>query len=124
MINYAIRRILAAVPVIFGILVVTFTLGRLIPGDPCYAILGERATPDACKRFMTAKGFDQPISTQFGIYLRDVATGNLGDSIRFHRPVTAMLVERLPTTIELAISAFLVAVLVGVPLGVVSARYH
>jgi ABC-type dipeptide/oligopeptide/nickel transport system permease component len=124
MINYTIRRILASFPVILGILVVTFVLGRLVPGDPCSAMLGEKANPAMCQRFMHDKGFDQPILVQLGIYMRDVATGNFGDSIRFSRPIGDMLAERLPTTIELSIAAFLIAVVVGLPLGIVSAKYH
>lgn len=113
-----------AVPVLFGILLVTFVLARLIPGDPCTAILGERATEAACEAFEEAKGLDQPMPVQLGIYMADVAQGDFGDSIRFSRPVTQILVERLPMTIELSSAALAIALLVGVPLGVVSAMRH
>jgi peptide/nickel transport system permease protein len=124
MVNYAIRRIVASVPVILGILVVTFVLGRLIPGDPCKALLGEKATKEVCDRFNKAKGFDQPIPVQLGIYMGEVLQGNFGDSIRFHRPVIEIMVERLPMTIELSVTAFLIAVVVGLPAGILAARYH
>jgi peptide/nickel transport system permease protein len=113
-----------AIPVLLGILVVTFLLARLIPGDPCRSILGEKATAEACERFAELKGLDKPMPTQLGIYMTDVFQGDFGDSIRFSRPVTQILVERLPLTIELSSTALLIAILVGVPLGIISAMRH
>jgi len=124
MVNYSIRRILAAIPVIIGIMIVTFALARLIPGDPCTAMLGEHATPAVCKQFLHTKGLDQPIYVQLLLYMRDAAVFNFGDSIRLHRPVSQLMVERFPQTIELSVSAFLVAVIIGIPAGIISARYH
>lgn len=120
--QFIIRRLLLAIPVILGILVVTFTIARLIPGDPCTAALGERATAEACEAFNKRMGLDQPITTQLGIYMRDILLrGDFGDSIRFSRPVSLMLIERLPVTIELGLAALFLAVLIGVPAGVISA---
>src|SRR5438093_871453 len=99
MITYIIRRIVSSLPVLLGVLVVTFALARLIPGGPCVAMLGEKASPEICARFNHEKGFDRPIPIQFGIYMRDVLRGNLGDSIRFKRTVVQIIVERLPVTI-------------------------
>ena len=65
MINYAIRRIITAIPVLLGILLVTFSLGRMIPGDPCTAILGEKATQEICDRWREDKGLNEPIPVQF-----------------------------------------------------------
>jgi peptide/nickel transport system permease protein len=124
MIQYITRRVLAAIPVIFGILFVTFALARLIPGDPCRAILGEKATKAVCDRFIHEKGLDRPILTQFGIYVSDIARGNFGESIRYSLPVTRLLAERLPTTVELSFSALLIALIFGIPLGVISAVRH
>lgn len=121
MIQYIIRRILSAIPVVFGVLLVTFFLVRAIPGDPCTAILGEKATPEICERFFKAKGLDKPIPVQFGIYLKDVGQGDFGESIRFKRPITTMLLERLPVTVELGMMAVSFAVILGVPLGIISA---
>jgi peptide/nickel transport system permease protein len=118
------RRLLLAIPVLFGILLVTFVLARLIPGDPCTAILGERATEAACAAFEEAKGLNRPMPVQLGIYMGDVVRGDFGDSIRFSRPVTQILVERLPMTIELSAAALAIALVVGVPLGVLSAMRH
>jgi peptide/nickel transport system permease protein len=121
MINYSIRRILVSIPVLVGILLVTFALGRMIPGDPCKSILGEKATAAMCNDFTKRFGLDKPIPVQFGIYMKEVLQGHFGDSIKFHRPVTEIIIERLPVTIELSLAAFIIAVLIGVPLGVISA---
>jgi len=124
MARFVVRRLLYSIPVLLGILLVTFLLARVIPGDPCRAMLGERATDEICDAFNERKGLNEPIWVQFGIYIKDVFTGDLGESFRFGRPVTTMLVERLPITIELSAAALTVAVLVGVPLGIISGYKH
>ncbi len=124
MFKYTIRRVLSSLPVLFGVLVVTFVLARVIPGDPCKSILGEKATPEVCERFNREKGLDKPIPVQFGVYLKDLARGDFGDSIRFRRPITQILVERLPMTVELGLAGLLLASLIGIPLGIISALRH
>ena len=119
MTTYILRRILLSIPVLFGILFVTFALGRLIPGDPCRAMLGEKATDAVCNEFIHRHGLDQPIPVQFGHYINEVAHGDFGRSFRFSKPVTELLIERLPITIELSIAALLVSILVGIPRGVI-----
>ncbi|HBX70258.1 MAG TPA: peptide ABC transporter permease [Chloroflexi bacterium] len=121
MLQYTIRRLLLSIPVIFGILVVTFVMARSIPGEPCKAMLGEKATAEVCERFTREHGLDKPIPVQFGIYMKDILQGNFGKSIRFSRPVSDILIERLPTTIELGLIALIIATVIGVPLGVISA---
>jgi peptide/nickel transport system permease protein len=118
------RRILTSIPVLFGILFITFALARLLPGDPCRAALGERATAKVCDAFIKRNGLDRPIHIQFGIYLQDVIKGDLGNSLRQGRPAMEILIERLPTTVELAIYAMLFAIIVGVPLGIISAYWR
>jgi peptide/nickel transport system permease protein len=122
--QYTARRLLSSIPVLLGILIVVFALSRLIPGEPCKAILGEKATAEACERFDKANGLDKPIYTQFVIYMGNVLQGDFGDSIRFSRPVSIILAERLPTTIELSLAALTIAIIVGIPLGVISAVKH
>ena len=124
MISYILKRLLISIPVLFGILLLTFVLARLIPGDPCKAILGEKATADVCERFEKKFGLDKPITTQFVLYSKRVVTGDFGNSIRFSRPVTQILVERFPVTIELAMGGLIVAIIVGVFLGIISALRH
>lgn len=121
MFEYIVRRVLLAIPVLFGILLVTFVLARLIPGDPCRAILGEKATPDVCERFIHQHGLDRPIHVQLGFYIRDILKGDFGNSIRYSRPVSIILIERLPLTLELGVFALILAILVGLPAGIISA---
>jgi peptide/nickel transport system permease protein len=143
MFQYIIRRILLAIPVLFGILIITFGLARAIPGDPCHSILGEKASAAACEVFNRANGFDQPVincisvekpyhfdlatclanplETQFFIYMGKILKGDFGDSIRFSRPVSLILVERLPMSIELGLVSLLISMLIGIPAGVISA---
>ncbi len=124
MLGYIARRLLVSIPVLFGILLVTFVLASLIPGEPCKAILGERATKEVCERFTRQHGLDRPIYVQFGLYAGRVLQGDFGNSIRFSRPVSQILVERLPMTIELAVGGLILAILIGVPLGIISAMRH
>jgi peptide/nickel transport system permease protein len=124
MIQYFLRRIFSAIPVLFGILLVTFILARVIPGDPCRAILGEKATDAICDRFIREKGLDKPIPEQFVIYMGEIFRGDFGQSIRLGLPITRLLAERLPTTVELSFSALLISMIVGVPLGIISAVKH
>jgi len=124
MIGYILRRLLIAIPVLAGVLVVVFLLLRLVPGEPCTAILGERASPEACERFNEANGLNEPIMVQLGIYAGNAVTGDFGESIRFSRPVSQIIVERLPVTVELTVAALAVAILIGIPLGIAAARRH
>jgi peptide/nickel transport system permease protein len=124
MTSYIIRRLLLAIPVLLGILFVTFAMARMLPGDPCRAVLGERATDQICDAFMKRHGLDKPIPTQFGVYLGEIARGDFGDSLRFQRPVTELLSERLPVTVELSLYALTFAFIVGIPLGIISAYWR
>lgn len=119
--TYILRRALASIPVLFGILFITFILARSIPGHPCEMILGEKATREMCENLLKSKGIDKPVLVQFGIYVQEVMRGDFGNSIRFNRPVIQILVERLPATIELSLSAFFIAIVIGIPAGIISA---
>lgn len=121
MTRFVLRRLALSIPVLLGVIFIVFALARLLPGDPCRATLGERATEQACQDFIVRNGLDRPIPVQFWIYLQDLAAGDLGKSVRFGQPATDLLVQRLPTTIELSFYALLFAVVVGIPLGVASA---
>jgi peptide/nickel transport system permease protein len=124
MTTYILRRLLSSIPVLFGILFVTFALGRWIPGDPCRAILGEKATDVVCNEFIHRHGLDRPVHVQFSYYIKEVMAGDFGRSFRFSKPVADLLVERLPITIELSFTALFVSIVVGIPLGVISAVRH
>jgi peptide/nickel transport system permease protein len=121
MLQFVFRRLLLSLPVLFGIVFLVFALARLLPGDPCIAALGERATEAICNAFNARYGLDQPIPIQFLSYLGQLARGDLGDSIAQGRPVTRILIERLPVTVELTLFALLFATVVGVSLGRLSA---
>lgn len=124
MLSYITRRVLLAIPVLIGLLIVTFFLVRLIPGDPCRAILGEKATVEACRSFDERYGLDEPIPVQLVIYVKNILDGNLGESLQSSRPVTQVMVERMPLTMELTVAALFISVAVGIPLGLISARRH
>ena len=124
MTRFLARRLLVTIPVLFGIVFIVFALARLIPGDPCRAVLGERATDAVCDAFIDRYGLDEPIPVQFGLYLGQIASGDLGDSIKHSRPVTTLLIERLPTTVELTLLALTFAIVVGIPLGLLSAYWR
>jgi peptide/nickel transport system permease protein len=119
--RFIIRRLLLSIPVLLGVIILVFILARIIPGDPCRAALGERATDVICNAFRVRYGLDQPIPIQFLTYVGNLATGDLGDSIRFGRPVSQILVERLPVTVELTVYALIFATVVGILLGRLSA---
>jgi peptide/nickel transport system permease protein len=121
MTRFILRRLALTIPVLIGILFLVFALARVVPGDPCRAVLGERATDEACNAFIQRNGLDQPIYTQFGIYLGQVVTGDLGRSLKISRPVGQLLIDRLPTTVELTLLAMTFAIVIGIPLGLLSA---
>lgn len=121
MTQYIVRRLLLSIPALLGIVFIVFAIARLLPGDPCLSALGERATEAICNAFNERFGLNEPIHIQFLLYLGQLARGDLGDSIRYGRPVAEILIERLPTTIELAVYALLFASVLGVVLGLISA---
>ena len=94
---------------------------RAIPGDPAQIMLGQQATQEQVQQIRENMGLDKPIFVQYGLFLKDALRGDLGDSIVTGRPVTTELLTRLPATFELTAFAMLIAILVGVPVGVISA---
>ena len=121
MIQFLTRRLLLIIPVLVGILLVTFIITRLVPGSPCYVMLGERATEESCNDFMQRFGLDKSLPEQFFRYIMNLLRGDFGMSIKDRRPITTVIAERLPMTIEITILAMLFASIAGVTLGVVSA---
>lgn len=121
MLQFITRRLLLLVPVVIGVLLITFIIVRLIPGDPCVVMLGEKATKAKCDDFKERFGLNDNIVVQFGRYLVNMAKGDFGTSIRFTRPVTDIVAERLPLTIELTFLAMIFSSVVGVLLGLISA---
>lgn len=121
MTQFLVRRLLLVLPVLVGILLVTFTITRLVPGDPCYVMLGEHATVDTCNQFKARFGLDKSLPEQFVRYVWNIMQGDFGNSLKDRRPITTIISERLPLTIELTLLAMIFASTFGVLLGVISA---
>ncbi len=121
MLEFTLRRIVATIPVLLGILIVAFTVLYLIPGDPAQTVAGPRADAETIARIRTEMGLDQPLFTRFWSYLGKVAGGDLGDSVVTGKPVLESLTEKLPYTLKLASLAMLVSIFAGVIMGIVSA---
>jgi peptide/nickel transport system permease protein len=142
MLRFISRRLVLSIPVLLGVIFLVFFLARVIPGDPCRTALGERATDAICNDFIHRYGLDKPIipflskdrsglhfdadlasvvDNQFVGYAGQLLRGDLGESIRYGRPVAQILIERLPVTVELAFYALLFATVVGITLGLLSA---
>ena len=114
------RRLAESGLVLLGASVIVFMLVRLTPGDPATLLLGEIATPDAVRELRAALGLDRSLPVQYLKFLEHALAGDLGTSIRSQRPVLDMIVERIPATLELTGIAVLAAVLIGIPIGVLS----
>ncbi|MGH8907636.1 MAG: ABC transporter permease [Egibacteraceae bacterium] len=124
MVRYVVRRVLLLVPVLAVLSVVVFGFVRALPGGPAQALLGERATPETREALERQLGLDRPLAVQYLSYVRTIARGDLGVSLRSRRPVTEELAQRFPATVELAVAAMAFAVLAGIPLGFVAAKRH
>ncbi|HLJ60918.1 MAG TPA: ABC transporter permease [bacterium] len=117
------RRTGLTVFVLFGVTIITFLLSHVVPADPVVAYLGDHAPPAMVEQVRHQLGLDRPLPVQFGIYLGGLLHGNLGISIMNSRPVSQDLAQYLPATAELSSAAMLVAILIGVPTGIVSALH-
>lgn len=115
------KRLLGVIPVVFGVLLLTFLLVHLVPGDPVEVMLGESASSADRTQLRAELGLDRPVMVQFGRYLTKLAQGDFGNSIHSREPVSNMLAERLPATIRLAFLALAIAITIGLPLGIIAA---
>ena len=122
--QYAIRRALTVIPVLLGVSLLVFGFIHLIPGDPALTMLGERATPEKVAEVRQRLGLDRPIYEQYLIYLGKIVRGDLGVSIVRGDPVATDLLRRFPATVELALAAIMLALTLGVPIGIVSAVWR
>ena len=118
------RRLALAVPMLLGMSVVVFLIVHLVPGDPARAILGLNATPELIARLRTQLGLDDSLVSQYFAWLGNVVTGDFGTDYTSNAPIVDLLGQRLPVTIELAVVALLIAVAIGVPLGVAAAVWR
>ena len=123
MLKYIVRRLLGAIPVLFGLSIVLFAFVRLLPGDPAIAILGQHATPALIAQVHQSLGLDRPIYVQYVDYIVHLLHGDFGASIINGRPVLADFEQRFPGTVELTVAALIFAVGLGIPLGRLAARH-
>jgi len=122
--RYAIRRSLTVVPVLLGVSVLVFSFVHMIPGDPALTMLGERATPEKVAEVRARLGLDRPIWQQYVLYFGHVLHGDLGVSVVRGDPVTTDLLRRFPATVELALAAIVLAITIGIPIGIGSAVWR
>ncbi|HBY94668.1 MAG TPA: peptide ABC transporter permease [Chloroflexi bacterium] len=115
------KRLILLIPILIGLVTVTFFISHILPGDPVTLAAGEAAPPETVERLRREFGFDQPLWVQYGRFWSHLAHGDLGRSLLTRRPVTEDIIRFFPATLELAIVALIIAVLVGVSSGVVSA---
>lgn len=121
---YLTRRLAWTVPILLGVLTLVFFLIHLIPGDPVDLMLGENALPADREQLREQLGLDRPVSVQYVSYLRRTLSGDLGRSLHSRREVSALIRERLPASAELMLGAMLVALVIALPLGIISAMFH
>ncbi|WP_353475350.1 ABC transporter permease [Salipiger sp. H15] len=114
-------RIAQAIPVLFGVIVISFLLTRALPGDPAAQFAGAMATPESIEQVRTSLGLDKPLVQQFGLYLGQLARGDLGQSVSTGQPVVSELASRLPASLELTLFALILSCAVAIPLGVLAA---
>ncbi len=119
--TYILRRLVLTLPVIVGVSTLVFLFIHCIPGDPVQVMLGESASPADVEELRRGLGLDKPVMEQYVLFLKGLLTGNLGISLHTSQPVMRTILKRLPATLELTISAMIVAILLSIPLGVVSA---
>lgn len=115
------RRLLFVVPQVIGISLVTFVIVRLLPSNPAFALAGPAASEESIKQIEQRLGLDEPILTQYWLYLKNLLHGDLGNSFVSGRPVVDDIADRLPATLELLILGLLLAFVIGVPLGILGA---
>jgi len=116
-----IKRLISIFPVVFGVLLLTFLLIHIVPGDPVEVMLGESASMADRAQLRENLGLNQPLISQFGVYLKKLVHGDMGQSIHTHTPIAQILRQRYPATLKLAIAALLIGLVIGVPLGVFAA---
>lgn len=124
MLQYIVRRLLLAIPILIAVATLVFFVVRLAPGDPAQVMLGDSASHEALKALRTELGLDRPILVQYGDFLFSLLKGDLGDSIIRKQSINSMVAEVLPYTIELTVAGVLVGVILGLPLGVFSAVFR
>ena len=121
MLKMILKRILQLIPVLLITMSITFVITRVLPGNPAVSILGPQASSEDIEKMEEEMGLNDPMPVQYVKYMAGVLTGDLGTSYRYNRPVAELILEKLPNTIQLAVTSLVLALLIGVPLGILSA---
>lgn len=125
MLRYILKRLFAFIPTVFIVVTIIFFLTRIVPGDPAWVLIGHQlATEEKAAEVRKELGLDKPVLTQYGIWLGNIIKGDFGTSIFYKRPVFEIISEKFPVTLSLASLSLLVTILVGIPLGILSAARH
>jgi ABC-type dipeptide/oligopeptide/nickel transport system permease component len=124
MLQYIVKRLLLAIPILVAVVTLVFFVVRMAPGDPAQVILGDSASQESLTALRTELGLDRPILVQYGEFLFSIIKGDLGNSIIRKQSINSMIAEVLPYTIELTLAGVLVGVILGLPLGVFSAVFR
>ncbi len=122
MFKYIVKRVLSSLLVLLGVVTITFFIARVIPSSPETKWAGQRATPEQLEAARIELGLDKSLPEQYVIYLNDLIHGDLGNSLNSHQPVSTELKRYVPATLELVLVAFVLAVALGIPLGIYSAK--
>lgn len=120
--KYIFKRIFLGIIVLFGVITMTFIIARIIPSDPAAKWVGPRATPEQIEAAKEELGLNDSLPVQYINYLKDITQGDLGRSLRTHQPVIEDLKSFIPPTMELVLLAFIIAIIIGIPLGIYSAK--
>jgi len=124
MLAYLGRRLVLLIPILIGVSLLVFFFVRALPGGPAIALLGERANAESVEAIERELGLDQPLPLQYVRYVRNIVSGNFGNSVRTRQPVMEELLLRFPATVELGFTAILFAVAIGIPLGFLAAKRY
>ena len=124
MFTFFIRRLCALVPTLVFVSMLIFGLQQLLPGDPALVLAGEDPSPEAIAHIRAKLHLDDPLPMRYGYWAMGVLQGDLGESARTHQPVLELILQKLPVTIELALLALLIALVISIPTGIISAVYR
>lgn len=122
MAKYIVKRLLSSILVLLGVITITFVISRVVPSDPAVKWVGQRATPEQLAAARVELGLDKSLPEQYVNYLGQLLQGNLGNSLNSKQPITTELKQYVPATLELVLVAFLLAIVLGIPLGIYSAK--
>ena len=123
MFAYFVRRLVTVIPTLVFVSMLIFSLQQLLPGDPALVLAGEDPSPEAIAHIRAKLHLDDPLPVRYGYWVAGVLRGDLGESARTHQPVLELILQKLPVTLELALLALVIALVISIPAGIVSAVY-